>query len=147
MVEKYPYENLHKGIKGKRADIVIARKVPPGTKGNNEDPICVMEFKMSTNTNGGVASDVEKLSKIPDSPKLDRLVILLFLEKNQKLQQQFTRNSGTNIVAHKNPISNKKGKLLSEDTKVYVRRVVKAMSTSDGNRTPYLGVCISVGQL
>lgn len=111
-----------------RADLVILKK----TKKQNR-PVCVMEFKMSDNTNGGVDADVEKLHKIKNK-SIPKFIILLFDKDNPSLVRRFTE-------VKKNSLRAKRMK----DSNVRVRRVAKAMATADNpKRNPYMAVCIEV---
>lgn len=59
---EYPYKSISGVVQPgkKRADIAIIEKA-------SKTCICVMEFKMTTNTNGGVVSDINKIASIPSS--------------------------------------------------------------------------------
>lgn len=129
---EYPYVLLDKRIKTQeRADLVILKKTP-----RRKTPLCVMEFKMSDNTNGGVAADVKKLRHI--SNDISKLVVLLFYNDDKKLCKIFTTGQGNAIVARKTPVV-----LKGIDKTVRVRRVAKAMATAaNPKRSPYMAVCI-----
>lgn len=130
---EYPYSDIDKSITSQeRADLVILDK-------NDNTPLCVMEFKMSDNTNGGVTSDVKKLRKISKEGVV-KLVILLFYEDNKKLRDVYLTGTGNAIVAKKRPIV-----LKGIEKPVRVKRVAKAMATANRpKRSPYMAVCIEV---
>lgn len=129
---EFPYSAIDSRITSQeRADLVILKKTPKKRK-----PICALEFKMSTNSNGGVEGDIEKLQRISKNNIL-RFVILMVYEDTPKVVSQFTDGE-------KNFLSAKRGNLtLKKGCKVRVRRVAKAMSTADKpKRNPYMAICI-----
>lgn len=128
---EYNYSDIDPSISSQeRADIVILKKTP-----KKKIPICVLEFKMSTNTNGGVESDVKKLRKISKN-KISKFVILLINDDNPNLVEQYTQGILKSFYA-KRIVSMKDG------TTVKVRRVAKAMATSNKpKRNPYMAICI-----
>ena len=130
---EYPYSDIDKGIiSQERADLVILDK-------NDKTPLCVMEFKMSDNTNGGVAADVKKLRKITREGVI-KLVILLFYEDNKKLRELYLTGSGNAVVAKRRLVT-----LNGVEKPVRVKRVAKAMATANRpKRSPYMAVCIEV---
>ena len=130
---EYKYSNInHSKQSQERADLVILKK----TK-NQKKPVCVMEFKMSDNTNGGVYADVVKLSKI-NNTDLPKFVILLFDKDNPNLIKRFTEGKKKSLRA-------KRVVKLKNGSTVRVRRVAKAMATADNpKRNPYMAVCIEV---
>lgn len=69
---EYSYR-LMGGKDNQRADIVILER-------STQKPICVMEFKLSDDTNNGVWGDVKKLAQLPND--LYRIVILLSRKKD-----------------------------------------------------------------
>ena len=130
---EYNYSDLDKTITTQeRADLVILKKTP-----KRKTPICVMEFKMSDNTNGGVEADVIKLRKI-NKPGLLKFVILLFYSysgKEKKYAEHFMNMNGNVITA-------KRIAKLSNTT-ARVRCVKKAMTTANKpKRYPFMAVCI-----
>lgn len=128
---EYHYSELDRTIKtNERADLVILKKTP-----KKQTPICVLEFKMSDNTNGGVEADLLKLRKIK-TKNLFKFAILLFYDDNQTLASRFTQGT-------KNALSAKRTAKLSDGSIVYVRRVAKAMATADKpKRNPFMAICI-----
>jgi hypothetical protein len=127
---EYNYSDIDSTITTKeRADLVILKKTA-----KKMVPICVLEFKMSTNTNGGVEADVEKLRNI--KKKILKYVILLINEDNPALVWQFASGKMNSYTA-------KRKALLRDGTTVRVRRVAKAMATADNpKRNPYMSICI-----
>ena len=90
---EYPYKKMPSTTHSKaEADIIIAAR-RNDTSGklekepNPEDILCVFEFKMSSDTNGNVYKDAEKLRSI--SSKVDRFAIILFLKPNEPLRRVF----------------------------------------------------------
>lgn len=112
---EYPYKLL--GVNGKqRADIVVFEK-----KDNDElTPICVMEFKLSDDANGGVKGDVKKMSYL--SSDLHRLTILLSYHLDRVTSEFITANGNA-----------KKGKIILNNTPVHVVRAAKAMEGTNSN--------------
>ena len=132
---EYNYSDLDKTIATQeRADLVILKKTP-----KRKTPICVMEFKMSDNTNGGVEADVIKLRKI-NKPGLLKFVILLFYNDNLQLRNVYTNGDRNALRAKNSPVF-----LHKAGCTVRVRRVAKAMTTADKpKRSPYMAICIEV---
>lgn len=124
-------EYLYKSIPGvvhpgkKRADIAIIDKT-------TNTCICVMEFKMTTNTNGGVVKDVNKIATIPSS--MSRLVILLS-QKNEKAI------IGSFITTNNN--AKRKVTLKGCSHTLTVIRAAKAMETPSTSR-PFRAICIEL---
>ena len=134
---EYAYTKLDKTCKSKkRADLVVLRKTE-----NGESPICVMEFKMSSNTNSGVLSDVKKLSKI-SREDLTKLVILMYWNESKILRELYTEEEGIDIVAPSRPV------LIPKDKGTYtvsVHRVAKARAAiNNSKRSPYMAICIGI---
>lgn len=129
---EYNYSDIDSKIESKeRADLVIIKKTS-----KRRVPICILEFKMSTNTNGGVDADVEKLRRITKGGKLLKFVVLLINDDNLKLVSQFASGKLNSYVAKRNA-------LLKDGSFVKVRRVAKAMATADNpKRNPYMAICI-----
>lgn len=134
---EYPYRYIIGGNTRQEADLVIIKK------GNNKEEkgvvLCVMEFKMSTDTNGGVDKDINKLRTLPKS--IDRLSILLFLKPNEDIRPRFVTDL---YNAKKERIELDKNKYLSQETNVCVRKVAKVFRTKKSVRPPYMAVCIAV---
>lgn len=130
---EYLYSDIDKSINSQeRADLVVLDK-------NDNTPLCVMEFKMSDNTNGGVTADVKKLRKITREGVV-KLIILLFYEDNNKLRDTYLTGTGNAVVAKRRPVS-----LKGIEKPVRVKRVAKAMATANRpKRSPYMAVCIEV---
>lgn len=129
---EFNYSDIDATIKTQeRADLVILKKTS-----KKKIPICVLEFKMSTNTNGGVDTDVRKLRKITKQT-LCKFVVLLINEDNPTVVSQFTDGKYNTLYAKRRAIVMKDGK------QVRVRRVAKAMATADSpERNPYMAICI-----
>ena len=128
---EYYYSKLDRTIlTQERADLVILEKTD-----QKETPICVLEFKMSDNSNGGVEADLSKLRQIK-TKNLYKFAILLFYDDNQILASQFTQGT-------KNALSAKRTVKLRDESIVHVRRVAKAMATADKpKRNPFMAICI-----
>lgn len=128
---EFSYSDIDAKIKTQeRADLVILKKTA-----KKKTPICVLEFKMSTNTNGGVDADVMKLRKIAKQ-NLWKFVILLINKDNTTVVSQFTDGKNNTLYA-------KRKAFLKDRTQVRVRRVAKAMATADNpKRNPYMAICI-----
>lgn len=90
---EYPYKKMPSTTHSKaEADIIIATRGNDASgrlkkEPNPEDILCVFEFKMSSDTNGNVYKDAEKLRSI--SAKVDRFAIILFLKPNEPLRRVF----------------------------------------------------------
>ncbi len=137
VVMEYPYRSIIGGKTRKEADIVVIKKPKNGEEKGRV--LCVMEFKMSTDTNGGVEKDVEKLRTLPE--EIDRLSVLLFLKPNEALNQQYVTSS---FSARKGVRILKVTRDLKKDTKVRIRRVAKVLRSKKSVRDPYMAVCIEV---
>ena len=137
VVMEYPYRIIVGGKTRKEADLVVLRR--PQNKDEKGQVLCVMEFKMSTDTNGGVEKDVEKLRSLPSG--IDRLSVLLFLKPNKGLRQQYVTDS---FIADRTVSYIKANKDLKQDTNVRIRRVTKVMRSKTSTREPYMAVCIEV---
>ena len=137
VVMEYPYRNIVGGKTRKEADLVVIRKTHD--KDEKGHVLCVMEFKMSTDTNGGVEKDVEKLKSLPTG--IDRLSVLLFLKPNDGLRRQYVTDS---FIADRNVSSLKANKDLKQDTNIRIRRVTKVLRSKKSKRDPYMAVCIEV---
>lgn len=137
VVLEYPYRNILGGKTRQEADLVVVRKAKYDEE--KERVLCVMEFKMSTDTNGGVEKDVEKLRTLPE--EIDRLSVLLFLKPNEDLNPQYVTSS---FSARKGVITLKATKDLKQDTQVRIRKVAKVLRSKKSKRDPYMAVCIEV---
>lgn len=137
---EYPYSDSgsNKDKDRREADLVVLEKIIDNNGKKSERLICVMEFKMSDNTNGGVEHDIKKLLFLPDD--LDRLVILLFFKANDKLKDFYADDNTLTITALKRDIESQK----MPGVTIRVRRIAKAFSTTNYRRCPYLAFCISV---
>lgn len=130
---EYNYSDIDKTISTQeRADLVILKKTP-----KRKTPVCVMEFKMSNNTNGGIETDVVKLRQIKKEG-ITRLVVLLFNSYSLREKEYAMRF----MNMEKNIITAKRTAQLTNTT-VRVRCIKKAMTTADKpKRYPYMAVCI-----
>lgn len=130
---EYKYSDIDHYIDTQeRADLVILDNTQ-----KKKDPICVMEFKMSDNSNGGVGADMKKLRMIKNTD-LPKFVILLFDKDNPNLVKRFTERGENSLRA-------KRVDKAKKDPGFRVRRVAKAMATADNpKRNPYMAVCIEV---
>ena len=112
---EYGYNNLDASFGKIRADLAIA---------NNQGQCeCLVEFKLSDNTNGGYKKDVDKLFPLKQKyPDVDCFVVVLY-RKSCRL------NEPKELVLSNGKARRKKWKL--NDAKVVVRRVYTAL------RSPY----------
>lgn len=79
------YKEIAKSVqKDLRADVAIFNRETNTCE-------CVIEFKLSTNTNG-VLEDIKKLSALPES--ISRMVVLLFQKERPRLSSLFLCGSG-----------------------------------------------------
>ena len=130
-IYKIVCEYTYKSIPGvvspsnKRADIAILDK-------RTNTCICVMEFKMSTNTNGCVKDDINKISNIPST--VSRLVILLSPKEKDSVVSPF--------ITINNHAKGKVG-LNGNYPPVSVIRATRAMETSN-SKAPYRAICIEL---
>lgn len=137
---EYNYKDIDKHIKSQeRADLVILRKTP-----KRKTPVCVMEFKMSSNTNGGVVGDIRKLRQISKDRKITKLAVVLFYEDNADLRSELTDGMMNDIKAKKGKVW-LKGMDSREEPALRVARVAKAMATaSKPKRSPYMAIGVVV---
>lgn len=124
---EYSYKSIPGAFSpgNKRADLVIIDK-------RTNTCICAMEFKMSTNTNGGVIPDINKISSLPST--VSRLVILLSpMEIASVVSPFITKNNHA------------KGKvsLGGSHPPISVIRATRAMETSN-SKAPYRAICIEL---
>ena len=124
-------EYLYKYIPGtanpgdQRADLVIIEK-------KTNTCICAIEFKMSTNTNGGIISDINKISSIPST--VSRLVVLLSPKEKASVVSPFiTANNHAKRTVN----------LGGGHPPVSVIRATRAMETSY-SKAPYRAICIEL---
>ena len=124
---EYPYKSIPGVVQPgkKRADIAIIEKA-------SKTCICVMEFKMTTNTNGGVVSDINKIASIPSS--LSRLVVLLSPRKEKTIIGSF-------ITTNNN--AKRKVNLQGCNQPLAVIRAAKAMETASTS-APFRAICIEL---
>jgi len=114
------------------ADLAIIKK-------ETEEVICVLEFKLSSDTNGGIYKDLNKMKVLPDS--IDRLSILLFLHPKPRLKGKLM--DPVKLIAKKGKRVMQNKKYLKEKTYVHIRRVAKAMPSAK-TKNPFMAVCISL---
>lgn len=127
IVCEYPYQSIPGVVasNNQRVDLVILDKVA-------NTCVCAMEFKMSTNTNGGVKGDIKKMSSIPST--VSRLVILLSpKEKDSVVTPFITPNNH----------ARRKVTLDSGYPQVSVIRAARAMETPN-SKAPYRAICIEL---
>ena len=157
------------------ADLIIARRGKDSNGILKKDPApediqCVIEFKLSKDTNGNIFKDTKKLRTI--SANIDRLAIVLFLKPNDKIREILTNQSIVEVELKKKPKDDKKNKTrkivnytaktkevdlwekekamktggkqqLTKTTMAKVLRVTKAYpSTFSAN--PYMAMCVAV---
>lgn len=135
---EYPYKKIDLRDNKERADIVILKK-----RKDPKDlvPICVLEFKMATDANGGVWEDVKKLATLPK--KLNRLAVLL-ANGNPSIVNDFIlfekNDDGVIKERIKRSIDSKRNKDL---VPVRVIRSTKAMETAS-SKNPFRAICIEL---
>lgn len=134
---EFPYCDITGRKTRQEADLAIVRKAE--NKDEKDVVICVIEFKMSNDTNGGVDKDVDKLVGLPK--EIDRLSILLFLKPNETLRPRFVSDA---FNAKKGDLIMEKNKYLKQDTTVRVRRVTKVYRSKKSEKVPYMAVCLEV---
>lgn len=135
---EYPYKKLDLRNSKERADIVILEK--------RKDPkvlipTCVLEFKMSTDANGGVWEDVNKLVNLPCD--LLKLAILL-AHGSPSIVKDFIliENNVDRVIKEriKRPIDSIRNK---NRVPVKVIRSTKAME-STRSKKPFRAICIEL---
>lgn len=114
------------------ADLAIIRK-------DMADVLCVLEFKLSSDTNGSIYKDLNKMKVLPDS--MDRLSVLLFLRPNPRLKGKLM--DPVKLIAKKGKRVMRNKTYLKEKTYVHIRRVAKAMPSAK-TKNPFMAVCISL---
>ena len=138
---EYPYKKIDLRKNKERADIVILEKRKDHKGHNDLIPICVLEFKMATDANGGVWEDVKKLATLPKN--LCRLAVLL-ANGNPSIVNDFIlfeKNDGGVLKERiKRSIDSKRNK---NKVPVRVIRSTKAMETAS-SKNPFRAICIEL---
>ena len=114
------------------ADLAIIKK-------DKDEAICVLEFKLSSDTNGSIYKDLNKMKALPTN--IDRLSILLFLHPKPRLKGKLM--DPVKLIAKKGKRVMQNKKYLKEKTYVHIRRVAKAMPSAK-TKNPFMAVCISL---
>jgi len=176
VLQEFSYKRLpSKADSSWEADLIIARRNKdangkPKKEPDPEDVLCVIEFKLSKDTNGNIFKDVKKLRTV--SVDIDRLAVVLFLKPNDKIRDILTDKSIVEVELKKKPKEDEKEKTrqiinytakkkeldlwekekaqkqtaepqLTQPTMVKVLRVTKAYS-STFTKNPYIAVCVAV---
>lgn len=114
IIREYPYRNLSiKYSVHQHADLAIVNP--------NDECECLIEFKLADSTNGGLKSDVVKMSPVKnDCPNVDCYVVIVYRQScSVKVPKDLVDNDGK---ANKKPIP-------IGSTSVKVRRVCNAISS------------------